>query len=129
MRLVAKLLDFLSEGGTRDLGTTVVRGLSLALAALLTLLAVFASGSGVYFCLGGAGAFLLTALLPRLLGPLVGGALLLLALLIALQGPNGDVVGLSAKGFLRASPLYLLGAVFMRPDIVTKAASLFSQRE
>jgi hypothetical protein len=38
-------------------------------------------------------------------------------------------VGLSAEGFLRASPLYLLGAVFMRPDIVTKAASLFSQRE
>lgn len=122
------VLEILSEGGRRDVGQVTVRALALILAALAAFIgAAFAQGSGLYFYFGAAALFLLTAALPLTMGRLTGGLFLLAAFVVALAGPDGDV-GLSAYGMLRASPFFLTGTVFSRPDIVSMAASLFAPR-
>lgn len=109
----------------RDIGPLVVRGLALALAVLMLVLALgVAKSGGVWLCLGIAALFALAALFPWGFGKVVGGLILLVAFVVGIQGPGGEV-GLSAYGLMRATPLVVLGGIFMRPDIVSMAFDLF----
>jgi len=123
-----KIIEILSEGGRRDAGQVTVRVLALVLTLItLAIGLAYAQGSGIYVCLGGATLLLLTAALPLTMGRFTGSLLLLMAFVVALAGLDGEV-GMSAYGALRATPFFLVGAVFTRPDIVTMLASLFARR-
>ena len=108
-----------------DVGQLVVRGLALTLAMLMVIVALFfAKNGGVWLCLGIAALFGLAAVFPWGFGQVVGGLILLVAFVVGIQGPGGEV-GLSAYGLVRAVPLVVLGGIFMRPNIITLAFDLF----
>lgn len=114
----------LLERDNYEIGLTVVRGLSLLIGIGALVLALFASGAGIAFCLIVAALFLVSALYPGPFGRLAGGAILCVAFVVMISGPNGEA-GLSSYGFWRSIPLYLLAGLFMRPALITLAFELF----
>jgi hypothetical protein len=113
------------ERDNYDIGLFVVRVLALliALAALL-IGALFSSGDGVFFVLTTAALFMFAAMFPRIGGKVAGAATLLFAVLIMVTGPHGEA-GLSGYGFWRSLPLFLLGGLFIRPELTTMGVNLF----
>jgi hypothetical protein len=100
-----------------------VLGLVFGVAALFAGL-VYATGMGVLICFTLATLFIMAALLPRLVGRIAGGLILAIAFVVMIARPDGGV-GLNAFGFLWSLPLYLVGGLFIRPDLTTMAAELF----
>jgi len=123
--VLSVLRIFLLGNEAAPLGEVVIHvlGLVLGVAALFAGL-VYATGMGLLICFTLATLFILAALFPRFVGRIAGCLILAVAFLVMITGPNGEA-GLNSFGFWWSLPLYLVGGIFIRPDLTTMAAGLF----
>lgn len=105
-------------------GLKVVRGLALIFVLVSAASVVSKTGVGAFMSLFAAIAFLLTALMPRAFGRLVGGAIGILAALAMFSGAHGQVV-LTLARIVEAAPFLLVAGLFVVPGIIDAALALF----